>query len=74
MRSITTVKENPRFSAEYLEADKRHIGNNVQVFFKDGGGTEKVSIDASIGHSLRRGDQAKPEATPVQDFMGFFAV
>jgi 2-methylcitrate dehydratase len=56
LRSLTTVKENLHFSKEYLEADKRFIGNSVQVFFKDGTSTEKVSIDAPIGHRLRRAE------------------
>ncbi len=56
LRSLTTVKENPRFTREYLEADKRYIGNSVQVFFKDGSSTGKVSIDAPIGHRLRRAE------------------
>jgi 2-methylcitrate dehydratase len=104
LRNLTTVKENPRFSQEYLEADKRYIGNSVQVFFKDGSHTEKITVDAPIGHRLRRAegipvlidkferaiagklsarrcaaintlcaDQARFEATPVQDFMGLFA-
>ena len=77
----------------------------MQVFFEDGSHTEKVSIDAPIGHRLRRAegmpvllkkfeaaiagklapkqcaalnalcnDQARLEATPVQAFMGLFAV
>jgi 2-methylcitrate dehydratase len=56
LRALTTVKENPRFSTEYLEADKRYIGNSVQVFFKDGTSTEKVSVDAPIGHRQRRAE------------------
>jgi len=56
LRARTRVKENPRFTREYLEADKRYIGNSVQVFFDDGTGTEKVSIDAPIGHRLRRAE------------------
>ena len=56
LRAITTVNENPRFTLEYLEADKRYIGNSVQVFFKDGSSTEKVSIDAPIGHRQRRAE------------------
>ncbi|HXH04492.1 MAG TPA: bifunctional 2-methylcitrate dehydratase/aconitate hydratase [Candidatus Competibacteraceae bacterium] len=56
LRSKMTVKENPRFTREYLEADKRYIGNSVQVFFKDGTATEKVSIDAPIGHRERRAE------------------
>ena len=56
LRNLTTVKENPRFSQEYLEANKRYIGNSVQVFFKDGSSTEKVSVDAPIGHRQRRAE------------------
>jgi 2-methylcitrate dehydratase len=56
LRALTSVKENPRFSREYLEADERFIGNSVQVFFKDGTHSEKVSIDVPIGHRLRRAE------------------
>lgn len=56
LRNLTQVVENPRFTREYLEADKRSIGNAVQVFFKDGSFTEKVSIDYPIGHRCRRAE------------------
>ena len=48
------VSEEPRFSAEYHDLDKRAIGNSVQVFFNDGTATEKVSIDYPLGHHRRR--------------------
>lgn len=54
LRDKMVVEENPRFTREYLEADKRSIGNAVQVFFKDGTQTENVSIDYPIGHRCRR--------------------
>ncbi len=54
LRSLMTVKENPRFTEEYFDADKRAIGNSVQVFFKDGSSTDKVSIDYPVGHRRRR--------------------
>ena len=48
------VTENPRFTEEYFDPDKRYIGNSVQVFFKDGSSTDQVSIDYPIGHRRRR--------------------
>ena len=48
------LRENLAFSEDYLAPDKRYIGNAVQVFFKDGTSTEKVSIDFPIGHRKRR--------------------
>lgn len=56
LRAKMVVFENKRFTAEYLEADKRAIGNSVQVFFKDGSKTEQVSIDYPIGHRRRRAE------------------
>ena len=54
LRDKMTVKENPQFTKDYFDASKRYIGNAVQVFFKDGTSTEKVSIDYPIGHRKRR--------------------
>jgi len=50
------VQEDPRFSREYLEPDKRSIANAVQVFFNDGTKTEKVEIEYPIGHRRRRAE------------------
>ena len=54
LREKMTVKENPRFTEEYFDPDKRAIGNSVQVFFSDGSNTDKVSIDYPVGHRRRR--------------------
>ena len=56
LRAKITVKENPRFTKDYFDPDKRFIGNAVQVFFKDGSKTDKVSIDYPIGHRRRRAE------------------
>src|SRR3546814_6444073 len=56
LRSKMAVSENPQFTKDYFDPDKRYIGNSVQVFFKDGSSTEKVSIDYPIGHRKRRGE------------------
>jgi 2-methylcitrate dehydratase len=56
LRDKMTVSENPQFTKDYFDPDKRYIGNSVQVFFKDGSSTEKVSIDYPIGHRKRRAE------------------
>src|SRR5689334_21627924 len=48
------VEEDPRYSREYLEADKRSIANAVQVFFTDGTATPKIEVEYPIGHQRRR--------------------
>ena len=54
LRELMVVEEDKRFSAEYLDPSKRSIANSVQVFFKDGSSTEKVTVEYPIGHRRRR--------------------
>jgi len=54
LRNKMTVKENPQFTQDYFDPDKRAIGNSVQVFFSDGSSTEKISVDYPVGHRRRR--------------------
>ena len=56
LRAKMEVRENPVFTKEYYEADKRHIGNAVQVFWKGGGSTRRVQVDVPIGHRRRRAE------------------
>jgi len=56
LRDRMQVKENPQFTKDYFDPDKRYIGNSVQVFFKDGSSAEQVSIDFPIGHRHRRAE------------------
>jgi 2-methylcitrate dehydratase len=56
LRARMQVRENPQFTAEYYAADKRYIGNAVQVFFRDGSHTERVQVDFPIGHRKRRAE------------------
>lgn len=56
LREKMSVSENVGFTAAYFDPDKRYIGNSVQVYFKDGTATEKVSIDFPIGHRNRRAE------------------
>jgi 2-methylcitrate dehydratase len=54
LRDKMEVVEDKRFSAEYLEADKRAIANAIQVFFNDGSSTEEVLVEYPVGHRRRR--------------------
>jgi 2-methylcitrate dehydratase PrpD len=54
LRAKMLVQEDPRYSREYLQPDKRSIANAVQVFFKDGTSTQSVEVEYPIGHRRRR--------------------
>jgi 2-methylcitrate dehydratase len=56
LRDKMEVVENKQFTVDYLDASKRSIGNSVQVFFKDGSKTDKVSVEYPIGHRRRRAE------------------
>jgi 2-methylcitrate dehydratase len=56
LRSKMIVTEDPRFTADYLDPAKRSIGNSVQVVFRDGQATEKVTVEYPIGHCRRRAE------------------
>jgi len=54
LRAKMQVRENATFTQEYYDANKRYIGNAVQVFFKDGTASQRVQVDYPIGHRKRR--------------------
>ncbi|HZF17912.1 MAG TPA: bifunctional 2-methylcitrate dehydratase/aconitate hydratase [Steroidobacteraceae bacterium] len=56
LRSTMVVRENTTFTEEYYAADKRYIGNAIQVFFRDGSSTKRIAIDYPIGHRKRRAE------------------
>ncbi|HLA31625.1 MAG TPA: 2-methylcitrate dehydratase [Pseudomonas sp.] len=56
LREKMRIVEDPRYSREYLEADKRSIANAIQVFFKDGSSTAQVAVEYPIGHRRRRAE------------------
>ena len=56
LRAKMQVKENPEFTKDYYDPQKRYIGNSVQVFFKDGSSSERVAVDFPIGHRKRRAE------------------
>jgi 2-methylcitrate dehydratase len=67
------MEENPRYTADYLDPDKRSIANSLQCFFDDGSATDIVEVEYPVGHRRRRA-----EALPLlfeklrQDLSGRF--
>ncbi|GAA4351945.1 bifunctional 2-methylcitrate dehydratase/aconitate hydratase [Kangiella taiwanensis] len=54
LRDKMTLQENKDWSKDYHEPSKRSIANAVQVFFKDGSSTDKVTVEYPLGHRRRR--------------------
>ena len=54
LRDKMHVVEEPRYTEDYLDPDKRSIANAVQVFFSDGSHTDKIAVEYPIGHRRRR--------------------
>ena len=56
LREKMTVVENPQYSKDYLDPDKRSIANALQIRFKDGSVSEKIAVEYPIGHRRRRAE------------------
>jgi 2-methylcitrate dehydratase len=56
LRAKMVCVEEPRYSKDYLDPEKRSIANAVQVFFKDGSNTKQVAVEFPIGHRRRRSE------------------
>jgi len=62
LRDRMEVVENPQYTRDYLDPEKRSIANAIQVFFKDGTQTERIEVEYPLGHRRRRA-----ESRPVLD-------
>ena len=59
LRERMVVTEDPDYSREYLDPDRRSIANAVRVVFTSGEATPRVEVRYPIGHRRRR-DEARP--------------
>jgi 2-methylcitrate dehydratase len=66
LRERCVVREEPRYSRDYLDAAKRSIANAVRVVFADGTATERVEIEYPLGHPRRRAEAARPLRAKLQ--------
>jgi 2-methylcitrate dehydratase len=56
LRQKMTVREDPKFTRDYLDPALRSIGNRVQIFFRDGTSTPAIEKEFPIGHRRRRSE------------------
>jgi 2-methylcitrate dehydratase len=56
LRDKTTCVEDPAFTADYHDPEKRSIANALTVEFNDGSAFEEVVCEYPIGHKRRRKD------------------
>ena len=54
LRAKMICIENKGYSRDYLDPRKRSIANQLQIFFKDGTRTRKVTVEYPLGHRRRR--------------------
>jgi 2-methylcitrate dehydratase len=60
LRDRMEVVEEPAYSRDYLDPDRRSIANAVQVWFDDGSSTGRIAVEYPLGHRRRR-DEARPQ-------------
>jgi 2-methylcitrate dehydratase len=56
LRECMQLEEDPRYTADYLDPNKRSIANSLQVFFDDGSATVEAAVEYPIGHRRRRSE------------------
>ena len=56
LREKMNVVEEPQYSADYHDPEKRSIANALRIVFKDGTATDRIEIEYPIGHRRRRTD------------------
>lgn len=54
LREKITCVEDPQFTRDYLDPDKRSITNGITITFTDGTTLEEVMVEYPIGHQRRR--------------------
>lgn len=56
LRDKMECVENPQYTKDYLDPEKRSIANALQIFFKDGSKSDNVAVEYPIGHRRRRAE------------------
>jgi len=56
LRERITCIEDPNFTKDYHDPEKRSIANALTLFFKDGSSSEEIVIEYPIGHRRRRAE------------------
>ena len=54
LREKMEIHEEPRYTNEYLEPNKRSIANSIKIWFRDGSCTDRIEVEYPVGHRRRR--------------------
>ena len=54
LRERIVCKEDPEFTKDYHDPEKRSIANALTLIFKDGSKSDEVAIEYPVGHKRRR--------------------
>ena len=54
LRERMMCVEDPQFTKDYHDPEKRSIANAVTVYFKDGSKVDEIAIEYPVGHKRRR--------------------
>ncbi|WP_141501176.1 bifunctional 2-methylcitrate dehydratase/aconitate hydratase [Paenibacillus luteus] len=54
LRQKMTVVEEPSYTLDYRDENKRSIANAIQLFFQDGTTSDRIAVEYPIGHRRRR--------------------
>lgn len=60
LREKMVLTEDPAYTADYLDPNKRSIANAIKIDFKDGTSTDNIEVEYPLGHRFRR-KEAMPE-------------
>ena len=64
------MREEPGYSRDYLDPDKRSIANAVRVVFAGGSTTERIEVEYPLGHPRRRAEAAAPLRAKLEANLG----
>jgi len=56
LREKMEIHEEPRYTNEYLQPNKRSIANSIKIWFKDGSCTDRIEVEYPVGHRRRRNE------------------
>lgn len=54
LRDKMVVEEDKAFTRDYYDPEKRSIANAIQIHFRDGTSTDKITVEYPVGHRRRR--------------------
>ncbi|KTC97481.1 2-methylcitrate dehydratase [Legionella geestiana] len=54
LRAKMHVSEDAQFSSDYHDPEKRSIANSIQIHYRDGSSSERITVEYPIGHRRRR--------------------